>query len=189
MKTSQQWWSETKADPAKLNEWLRRQYRGEMRAAKKLKELAEDCEKKLRWKDDGRAEFNQRHVQTLWMIAQDEAQHAVWIYGLLQKRGITAREDSANSENRYWSAVQVDHYTGFLRTMAAGAHAEKMRLDRIEAIAFDDDAPEDVRLTFTKILSDELFHERAFRQMAGPMAMEAQLQSHLDGMRLLGLEA
>jgi rubrerythrin len=70
---------------------------------------------------------------------------------------------------------------------AVGAHAEKMRLERIEAIAQDPGAPPDVRAVFTRILPEERFHERAFREMAGGAALRAAEGAHELGRLALGL--
>lgn len=46
---------------------------------------------------------------------------------------------------------------------AVAAHAEEMRLERIK-IVVSQCKDKDIRDTFTKILKDELFHAKAFRE-------------------------
>jgi hypothetical protein len=172
-KTSQQWWTEIKADAVRLNGWLVRQHRGEVTAAARIREFAE------RFAPDEQT----RHV--LDVIAGQEAQHASWVAGLLQARGIEPKVEGA--EKRYWKETLPD-ITSFTTGAGVAAHAERMRLERIRTIVADEGSPEDIRLTFRLILRDEVFHESAFREMAGPAAMEATLASHRQGRSVLGLE-
>jgi rubrerythrin len=183
MKDSKTWWAEVKSDEFKLKDWLQRQYRGEMRAAAKLRDVVEFLQYSVAHKDV----VSESQLKILTKIAYDEAMHASWIYNILRVRGITPKEDKDNAENRYWSKIDQS-YSNFAKLMAAGAHAEKMRLERIEEIAMDPFAPDDIRNTFLAILKDEIFHEYAFRKMAGEAAMADTLPAHLDGKRLLGLE-
>jgi len=175
MKTSKQWWDEVKNDPARFTAWLLKQYRGEVTAADRIEAIAMQAE-------------NPAQVNALMKIADQEAQHAKWIFSLLETRGIKADEDRDNAEKRYWATVKTS-ITDFNTAMAVGAHAEAMRLERITAIAFDDEAPADVRDVFKLILADELWHERAFREMAGDEAMALTKPSAEDGRRVLGLVA
>ena len=62
-----------------------------------------------------------------------------------------------------------------------------MRLERIEVIASDPEAPEDVRAVFWRILPQERFHEHAFRSLAGAPALEATRAAHELGRTTLGL--
>ena len=68
-----------------------------------------------------------------------------------------------------------------------GAHAERMRLWRIEAIVSDAQAPADVRAVFTRIVPEERFNERAFRSLSGEAVRHATLDGHEQGMQVLGL--
>ena len=175
MRTSAQWWAEVKNDPAKFNEWLLKQYRGEVTASQRILEVAMDAE-------------NPAQVNILYTIANDEAQHAWWVKELLDARGIKVTDDSANAEKRYWATVKQS-IKDFSTAMAIAAHAEAMRLERINTIAMDPDAPEDVREVFKRILTDELFHERAFRELAGTEAMADTKANADEGRRVLGLVA
>ena len=176
MKTSAQWWEEVKNDPARFNEWLLKQYRGETTAAQRILEVAKGAE-------------NPQQVNILFIIANQEAQHAVWVENLLKARGISVRGlDHADAEKRYWATVKKS-IKDFTSAMAVAAHAEAMRLERINVIATDPEAPEDVREVFKLILIDELFHERAFRELAGADAMAEVKPNADEGRRLLGLVA
>lgn len=172
-KTSQQWWAEVKSDPKRFNGWLLRQFRGEATAAKRIVEFAD------KYAPDTQSK------RILYTIAAQEAQHADWVLQLLKSRGIEPNTDGA--EKRYWKETLPD-IRSFETGAAVAAHAEKMRLERIRTISEDPTAPADVKATFTRILKDELFHETAFREMAGPEALELTLASHRQGRKALGLE-
>jgi len=62
-----------------------------------------------------------------------------------------------------------------------------MRLERIEVIVNDPQAPSDVRRVFARILAQERFHERAFRRLSDPQALEATRGAHELGLVALGL--
>jgi tRNA isopentenyl-2-thiomethyl-A-37 hydroxylase MiaE len=173
-KTPKQWWKETKADETKLNQWLIKQHRGEVTASKRILDFGEKY-----------APDSTSHM-LLVMIAKEEGQHATWISGLLKKRGLTP--DTENAEKRYWQAT-LPEVTSFETGAAVGAHAEWMRLKRIQVICEDDSAPSDIRKVFKKILKDEQFHAKAFREMAGLEALWSTYGAHQRGVELLGLEA
>lgn len=175
MKTSVQWWAETKNDPAKLESWLKKQFVGEVTAANRITGLV----------DRFNPQFN--ITKMLYKIAMDENKHALWILDLLQARNIKV-PSTKGAEDRYWAQTlpgikSLDH------GLAVGAHAEAMRLERIKVIADDADAPEDIRLTFTNILKDELMHERAFRTKASDEALAETKGNHKLGREALGLVA
>lgn len=172
MKTSEQWWEEVKADEAKLSDWLIKQYRGEVTAGDRVESFAKKYAP------------NSHAASTLFVIAGQERQHADWVLELLNSRGITP--DVSNAEERYWKET-LPEVESFETGAAIGAHAEAMRLKRIRAIVADQSAPEDVRQVFEKILKDEIFHEKAFRKLAGKEAMMKTTESHQRGMELLGL--
>lgn len=172
MQTSKEWWETTKASPEAINDWLQKQYTGEATAASRIMELSE--------------EFNtdRRVTRILMTIANQEMQHSEWIRDLLISRGINPT--IGNPNGRYWKEtlkVIKDFETG----AAIAAHAEKMRLERITVISEDEEAPEDIREVFKKILVDELFHERAFRSLSTDEAMRNTLETHQAGMEALGL--
>lgn len=171
MKTVQTWLSEVKSSTDKLTHWLGRQYVGEVLAANRIATLAE-------------------HVPSPWAdvvrrIAQDEANHAEWVSGLLAVRGIPLPAVSYDG-TRYWAPILKEGMT-VPQLLAAGAHAEEMRLHRIQALATDPDMDADIREVFGRILPDEVFHARAFAKAAGQEAMREAEGSHLAGLEALGL--
>lgn len=172
MKTSAQWWEETKASPEKLIEWLKKQYTGEVTAAARIVALGEQFKVDTKTKS------------ILAAIAAQEDQHATWIHDLLADRGVTPEIGDENK--RYWKHA-LPGITDFEHGAAVGAHAEKMRLERIQVISEDQAAPADVRLAFQKILKDELWHEKAFRSLSTPSALLATLSNHEAGAQSLGL--
>lgn len=177
MKTSKQWWQETKAEQGKLAEWLQRQWRGEVTAAYRILRLA------------GYVDQDSAEYKILEKIADQERQHAQWIEELLQNREITVPvDDIRNAERRYWS-MTLPSITDFITGAAVAAHAEKMRLERIKEIASDESAPEDIRSVFKKILVDEIWHESAFRNLSTAEAMQAMQGNHELGRQALGLES
>lgn len=172
--TSQTWWTRTKTDPAKLRAWLRDQYRGEVTAAGRIEALR-----------DAFTIAETRAHRVLTTIAGQERAHAEWVGELLAARGEPVTVD--RKQDRYWPAIRdvvADLQTG----AAIGAHAEKMRLERIETIATDPTADADIRAVFARILPQERFHEQAFRALAGEIAMASTEAAHSLGRALLGLE-
>lgn len=173
MRTSRTWWNETKASPEKLRAWLRDQFRGEATAGPRIDALR-----------DAFAAPGSRPWRILTVIADQERKHARWVGELLAARGEAVTIDPV--AERYWPAV-TEMVEDLASGAAVGAHAEKMRLARIEAIVADEDAPEDIRRVFAKILPDERFHERAFRRLAGEAALARTAAAHDRGRTLLGL--
>ncbi len=177
MRTAQQWWADMKASPELFNAWLMRQYIGEVTAASRINALLEKFGEQTT--PAGRRQLH--------FIAYQETQHAQWISELLAFRSITMADVSqVEAETRYW-AKTMGGIEDFITGCAVAAHAEKMRLMRIEVIANDPEAPPDVRAVFQKILPDEMFHERAFRTLTTPEALEKTQGNHEQGMEALGL--
>jgi rubrerythrin len=173
MRSSQQWWNEVKASPELFNDWLVKQYRGEVTAANRIARFAD--------------QYESQYHNVLAKIADQEAQHAEWIEEILTARGIEVdASDIQHAEDRYWKET-LPGIDSFETGAAVAAHAEAMRLERIEVICNDPESPKDVRDTFRKILKDELFHEKAFRFMAGKVAMDATQGNHDLGLQALGL--
>lgn len=171
--TSAQWWARTKQDPLRLEAWLRDQYRGEATAAQRIG-----------WLRRRFAASDERAGRVLDTIAAQERQHAAWVAELLVARGLEPTVEE--TPERYWPQVmaQIDSLEV---GCAVGAHAEQMRLERIETIVDDPDAPKDVRRVFARILPQERFHERAFRALSDPEALEATRHAHALGRAALGL--
>jgi rubrerythrin len=171
MKTSQEWWDETKADPAKLNAWLQKQHFGERTASQRLSALK------------AKFEFDEETARVIDRITLDERKHAVWIKELLETRGL---EELTDHDERYWTADKLS-YTTFGDACAVAAHAEEMRLERIRVIAADKQAPFDIVTVFRLILFDEEFHAEAFHSLTTPEQYKAAWPGHEEGMKELGL--
>lgn len=167
MKTSQQWWNETKADPSKMVSWLQRQCYGEMQAFLRISALAERFQNK-----------------TLQIIADQEKTHHSWIKAYLENNGIQAITEH---DERYWKEVNMS-FDNLAQAAAVGHHAESMRLDRIRVIANDPSLPE-LQSIFQKILVDEEFHARAFESLSTEEELEIAKIDHEMGMISLGLTA
>lgn len=175
MRTSQEWWNEVKNDPVKFNEWLIKQYRGEVTAVNRIRVFKENFATR------------ERDRIVLDQIINQEIQHANWILDLLESRAVRpALWLFEEAEKRYWKDV-LPGIESFETGSAVAAHAEKMRLERIRVIAGDEDTPDDVRDVFKRILSDEEFHTLAFTVMSSPDALEATRHDHERGMEALGL--
>lgn len=172
-RTSRAWWGHVRRDPAALLRWLVRQYRGEVTAAARIELLR-----------DTHARPGSRAARVLTRIASDERRHARWVGELLTTRGQPL--DVCAEPDRYWEAPLAgirDLETG----CAVGAHAEAMRLERIEVICADETAPADIRAVFRRILPEERVHAAAFAQLASAEALEATRGAHELGRRALGL--
>ncbi len=171
---SARWWEETRNDSERLVDWLFDQYRGEVTAAGRIERLR-----------DLYAAPDTRAHKVLTVIAGQERRHADWVAGLLRSRGLEP-EVRGEPEARYWARTLPG--IGDLETgCAVGAHAELMRLERIEVIAADPRAPADIRDVFARILREERFHERAFRGLATPETLERTREAHALGREALGL--
>lgn len=173
MRDSQTWWMATRDDPARLHAWLYDQYRGEVTAAGRIELLR-----------DRFAEPGSRAYRVLTVIAGQERDHADWVGDLLAMRGLDP--EVGDKPERYWQRVLPgisDLETG----AAVGAHAETMRLERIEVIANDPDAPADIRAVFARILPQERFHARAFTSLATSEALARTAGAHEPGREALGL--
>ena len=179
------WWAATRDDEARFARWLKKQLYGERTASARILLLRDT------WLPDAEERGRPRSPQgrahrVLSRIAAQEQQHAEWVAGLLRSRGISlAAEDHSD---RYWqrTLAEVPPAT-FAEACAVGAHAERMRLVRIEAIVEDPCAPADVRDCFARILVQERFHARAFAALAGEAALEQRQAAHRRGARWLGL--
>lgn len=173
MKTTKQWLDEVKAEPAKLRQWLERQYIGEYLAAERIAELAHE-------------KRSTRYGKLLESIALDELTHSKWVAELLTSRGIELPEATMEG-TRYWEPI-LDNLHTFEEIAGAGHHAETMRLHRITALANDEEIAQDIRDVFAKILPDEQFHAKAFAAMSTEDAIEATRELHNLGLEMLGLE-
>ncbi len=172
MKTTTEWWNETKSNPDKLVTWLKRQYVGELAAVNLLSELL------IRYGHDMTGE----QWDNIYKVMHQEALHGKWIKQLLDARGIKPEKD-ANATRRYWSEVLPS--VNNLESAASAAHnAEYMRLFRIREIANDEAAPEDIRKIFAAILPHEEWHEEVFKSMKGQADLS---EAHNKGLSALNL--
>lgn len=173
MKTSKQWWKETKVSEQKTINWLKNQYHGETVAAERI-------EKYILPHLDGKYQF------MVERIVDDEIRHSLWVGELLTNRGITP--EILQKEERYWREVMTEDFTtNGNYACAVAAHAEEMRLERIQVIMNDVDAPEDIRKVFTNIYKDELFHAKGFKLIAGDDYYNKASENHAKGLEALGL--
>lgn len=173
MRTSKQWWDETKVSEQKIIEWLKNQYHGEAVAAERI-------EKYILPHLDGKYQF------MVERIVDDEIRHSQWVAELLANRGITPK--ILQKEERYWREVMTEDFTTNGNYAAAvAAHAEEMRLERIQVIMNDVNAPDDIRKVFTNIYKDELFHAKGFKLIAGDDYYNKASENHAKGLEALGL--
>jgi len=173
MRTSTEWWAETKADPEKIINWLKNQYHGEAVASERIRKFILPTM-------DGKYQF------MVERIADDEEKHASWVGELLATRGITPA--ILQKEERYWKEVITEDFTSDGNYAAAvAAHAEEMRLERITVIMNDEEAPADIKKCFTNIYKDELFHAKGFKLIAGDTYYNQASAQHAKGLEALGL--
>ncbi|MDP3279232.1 MAG: ferritin-like domain-containing protein [Deltaproteobacteria bacterium] len=172
---SQRWWQATRNDSARFDRWLLAQYRGEHTAAGRIEGLR-----------DHYAPEGSRAYRLLSVIAKQERKHARWVGELLTSRGHAL--STQGPAERYWDAP-IQAISDLETACAVGAHAERMRLARIETIAEDPEAPSDVRSVFARILRDERFHERAFTSLSSTEKLAATRGAHELGRTALGLVA
>lgn len=180
MKTSIQWWSEIKQDPERLKSWLKNQAFCENGAAEKIQQYS------------SRYKLNTEQQSMIHKIITDEKRHGAWVRQLLTNRGV--EQDILEKEERYWNETlpAIENFNTFEYFCLVSYLAEDMRLERIRAIVNDDDAPEDIRDVFKKILPDELTHTMMFGHMSSgctTQEKEAALAYHSKGRNSIGLES
>lgn len=176
MRTTEQWWDDVSNDPAKMIDWLKDQYYGEQTAAARVRDLLVSY-----------PDITETERQLVTMIADDEAKHAEWVKQLLINRGIPeAYFPRDKTTSRYWAKTLPTEVVSFSQICAIGHHAEVMRLERIRLLA-EDVRFNDIAETFAKILSDEVFHAKAFGCMSTPEDIEAARGNHEAGKEALGL--
>lgn len=176
MRTTEQWWGDVSNSPEKMIDWLKDQYYGEVTASVRIGNLITEY-----------PDITFIQKQLVSMIADDENKHAEWVAELLISRGITPCMYRDKPE-RYWDNTLPKSPVSFERICAIGHHAEVMRLERIELLAADTRF-EDIAKVFKAILSDEIFHAKAFASMSTPEDIEATRGNHEAGKAALGLVA
>lgn len=174
-RTPQEWWNNVKTDPEKIINWLKNQFHGEYTAAERIKELVID-----------NLEPGSKHLDLATRIMSDEIKHAGWVGVLLENRNV--KPEVLDKQERYWPTALEDAPEGNAEYAAGiAAHAEEMRLERIKIIMADEEADEDIRDTFGKIYKDEVFHAKAFKEIAGDNYYDATSEKHAKGLEALGL--
>jgi len=172
MLTTKEWWNGVRDNPEELERWLKRQYVGELAAVNLLSQLL------IRFG----SQINPEQWDTIHKIMSQEAVHGRWMKELMDVRGIKP-EENASAERRYWNEV-LPAVDSFEKAVAAGFHAENMRLFRIREIAADPQSPADIKETFTRILPHEEWHEEAFAAMMGTANIT---EFHKKGLEALNL--
>lgn len=175
MKTTEQWWKEVSSNEAKMIDWLKDQYHGEVTAEARIRAIIDDY-----------PEITARQKVLITQIANDEKRHAEWVAELLHSRGIPA--EVLKKEERYWGKVLPKEKLSFEQVCAIGHLAEVMRLERIKLLA-SDYRFKDIADVFERILPDETFHAKAFGAMSTPECIEAARLNHNEGLNALGLVA
>lgn len=176
LRTTEQWWADVSNDPAKMIDWLKDQYYGEQTAAVRIRALLEQY-----------PDITSVERELVTMIADDEAKHADWVKRLLINRGIPETNFTRGKDGaRYWAKTLPTEPVTFSQICAIGHLAEVMRLERIRLLA-EDVRFNDIAQTFANILSDEVFHAKAFKVMSSPEDIEAARPNHEAGLNALGL--
>lgn len=177
--TSAEWWASIKKSPSAFKDWLMKQLAGEKAAAVRIQELSDRfC----------RPESGAKEI--LAKIIKDEKKHALWIEKIV--RTYYEEVEVVPETHRYWDEVEpdIETFSSLQYACAVAAHAETMRLERIKAIASDDEfgaANPLIQSTFQAILQDEQFHAESFAMLAGEYCMQKAKDNHLSGMKALGL--
>lgn len=163
--------SRQRADGGTTSDVLARQHCDKAMASRLVSEFARDYA------------YDPTMRKILGVIAQQKAQHVEW---LMAPRGLEPALEG--TEERYWRHTLPEARSLETRC-AVAAHAVTMRFERMRAIVGDADCPPDVRHVFEMMLKDELFHERTFRELAGPNAMLSTAEAHVRGCAALDLNA
>lgn len=177
MKTADQWWEGVVKDDSLFNDWLLKQYHGELTAAIRIRKMVKDYE------------LTPLQRTVIHRIANDEARHARWVRDILLSRGVNPKDNYGT--NRYWSqTLDIDKLdTGgysFEDLCAIAYHAEDMRLNRIVVLMEQTGHP-DIAEIFSRIYLDEIFHANAFRDMSTPEALARYKEKHELGKKAIGL--
>lgn len=180
IETQSEWLQRVESIPAEFKSWLIRQYHGEVRATNEIIKLADDLTNAMQGSNADVAPV----VALLVHIANDEANHAKYIAALLDLYGYTPDEQEPNG--KYWEQ-SMKGVQSFDDIFAVGAHAEAMRLSRIEAVMNSKVFDETVCKVFARIYEDEKNHVEWFRSLCSDEAFERMSEHHKDGLNALGL--
>lgn len=157
MKTPKEWWKEVKRDQGTLNLWLQKQYWREVTAVPRISTFSE------------RSDMPPEYQVCLEVIVQQEGKHGKWIRDLLLARGVSVPEEhpgGPEAGGRYWRDQPSFQEVSILVGMRMARDAEEIGIERFRVISEDPEITEDIRVVFTKILKEEMFHEWAFRHLA-----------------------
>lgn len=177
MQTVKEWADKITKDDLLFNQWLIKQYIGEVTAVTRIKELLIKSQKDKIIKN------------ILNSVVKDEAKHANWIKKLLIVRNIEIPViNKEEAEKKYWSVLKNKQFN-FNEYCAYAHYAEDMRLKRIKHISNDTAFPKDIRNIFKLIYEDELFHARIFKEITDKTSLIKMKEIHKQGLDLLGLIA
>ncbi len=154
LRTLRAQWPAIRMQPNWVENWLQGQFSGEVDAVASMEDLLATF---LRDPTKG------RQVLLLERIVRDERDHVLWIGQLLQARGVKPRAIAPGEVLPGMDTCQ--------HGCAVASRAEALRAGEIRLVIADEWVPTDVRDAFRHILGDEVFHERAFRRLAGDPAM------------------
>jgi hypothetical protein len=90
MKTSVEWWENTKRDEKALAKWLQRQYIGEVTAVSRIERCFADFP------------LSAKEHRLINKIITDEKRHAKWIKEILVYADIEVPDIFDDAEDRYW---------------------------------------------------------------------------------------
>jgi rubrerythrin len=175
LRTTLQWWNDTRAYESKIIDWLRRQFHGEAYAVKLMTFFLEKfARNEPEWA-----------CKTLRVIVQQEALHAKWIGELLRRRGV--EPTLLQKKERYWNEVRpyIDSFESYC---AAIKLVESMALHKDIVISSHPDTPGDIREVFRRLRVDETFHAGFYGLLARPDELERMRVHHDNGMQAIGLQ-
>ena len=147
-------WPIRKAQPYGIVNWLQGQYIGEINAVASMEALLEVFKQQPGTPKAG---------LLVEKIVRDEKNHVALIGKLLVSRGVEPRMPC--------ETAVLDGLDTWDDGCAIASRAEAVRAGEIRIVLNDPDTPDDVKMVFSLILSEEAFHERAFRRLAGEEKM------------------
>ena len=147
-------WPEVRTKPGGIEWWLQKQYVGELEAIASMEKL-------LRSFDANPKGAKLRNLVV--RVIRDERNHVAMIERLLQARGVTPEAPA--------SPEVLSGLDQWAEGCAATSRAEAIRAGEIRTVIADLGTPDDIRTVFGRVLKEEVFHEKAFRELAGQEAM------------------
>lgn len=147
-------WALMKVRPYGIVNWLRAQYIGEINAVASMEALLDVFRQQ-----PGKVKAG----LLVERIVGDERRHVELIGQLLISRGVPPVSPCGTHV-----LEGLDTWDG---GCAIASRAEAVRAGEIRVVLSDPETPGDVKQVFSLILSEESFHERAFRRLAGAEKM------------------